>query len=671
MKFGQHLKENIFPPWRMSYLQYDSLKYDLKSRQLDHPWSTADELNFRQKILVELAKVHEFIISKTNDLGTRIQRCENDILQSIRISHDRPKVVYATLDAPLLAILHDINSLVKFTRLNYIGFQKMLKKHDKWTQMNLQQTLIPHFHEHPLDNQRFDQLLARVSHLRELLRSLSQTDRDHDANNSWSPERTDTRTITKTYWIHPDNLTKVKAILQFHMPARQYEATDETGAAVSSVYFDNPNNFNQYISCLQRDTGAESVWLQCGSSSTGSVGGSVRMNTDQIAQFIAGHLTPGQIVAELREQDAPLAVVREIEQIASSVQQSICRKKLEPVLRCVYNRTSFRYPGHDKTWVYLDSDVWYIREDNLGKHRRAAGAWRREDVNRLDEEEEEEVKEAEEAADIYRFPYAVLEIKQGRYLQTPEWLTQMNTSHLVHEVPRFSKYLHGASQLYQLPLLPWWLSELRIDIRGPQGDSDLGHAETLWQLPQEPVGRLSSMTLPPFPPEHGSSTIKMWAAEQSLPGDRDRNRKALAWLRKRWRKSKTEGGQILPLSKVKIEPKTFFANERTFLSWLQFCALLLTVSLSLLNFGDHLSRIIGGFFIVISALLAVYALWRFQYRAWQIRTRNTGRYDDLYGPAVLCLLLLVALIVNFCLRFQQPAPTSPLLYGSNTTTSNT
>jgi hypothetical protein len=35
-----------------------------------------------------------------------------------------------------------------------------------------------------------------------------------------------------------------------------------------------------------------------------------------------------------------------------------------------------------------------------------------------------------------------------------------------------------------------------------------------------------------------------------------------------------------------------------------------------------------------------------------INRRIVGRYDDLWGPAVLCTLLVGALIVNFYLRFR-------------------
>ncbi|CAO3587964.1 unnamed protein product [Absidia cylindrospora] len=82
--------------------------------------------------------------------------------------------------------------------------------------------------------------------------------------------------------------------------------------------------------------------------------------------------------------------------------------------------------------------------------------------------------------------------------------------------------------------------------------------------------------------------------------------------------------------KVRAEPKTFFANERTFISWLQFCALLLTVALNLMNFAtDHSTRAVGGIFMVLSAIIAIYALYRFEKRAWMINNQVDGRYDDL------------------------------------------
>ena len=82
------------------------------------------------------------------------------------------------------------------------------------------------------------------------------------------------------------------------------------------------------------------------------------------------------------------------------------------------------------------------------------------------------------------------------------------------------------------------------------------------------------------------------------------------------KQNSSSAGGVIPLRNVKVEPKVFFANERTFISWLQFCGLLLMVALNLLNFGDGAAKIAGSIFICIAAVVALYALYRFEKRAW-------------------------------------------------------
>ncbi|KAI9313770.1 hypothetical protein BX666DRAFT_1831328, partial [Dichotomocladium elegans] len=94
-----------------------------------------------------------------------------------------------------------------------------------------------------------------------------------------------------------------------------------------------------------------------------------------------------------------------------------------------------------------------------------------------------------------------------------------------------------------------------------------------------------------------------------------------------------------------IEPKIYFANERTFINWLQFAAFILMASLTLINFGDYTSKLAGGVFFGIAMIMSIYAFGRYRYRAWQITNRPRLRYDDLYGPIGLCVLLVGALLV--------------------------
>ncbi|KAG2222054.1 hypothetical protein INT45_003699 [Circinella minor] len=101
---------------------------------------------------------------------------------------------------------------------------------------------------------------------------------------------------------------------------------------------------------------------------------------------------------------------------------------------------------------------------------------------------------------------------------------------------------------------------------------------------------------------------------------------------------------------VRVEPKVFFANERTFLSWLNFTVVLGGLAMGLLNFGDRIGRMSAVLFTVIAMGVMVYALYTFHWRATKIRNREAAPYDDRVGPTVLCIFLLAAILVNFYLR---------------------
>ncbi|KAJ7068455.1 vacuolar transporter chaperone 1 [Mycena amicta] len=120
---------------------------------------------------------------------------------------------------------------------------------------------------------------------------------------------------------------------------------------------------------------------------------------------------------------------------------------------------------------------------------------------------------------------------------------------------------------------------------------------------------------------------------------------------------------------VRVEPKVSFANERTFLSWLHFTVVLGGLAVGLLNFGDNVGKVSAAMFSVIGEQniplfgpssspplamgIMVYALYTYHWRASSIRRGGRGPYDDRLGPTVLCISLLVAIVVNFVLRFTQ------------------
>lgn len=406
-----------------------------------------------------------------------------------------------------------------------------------------------------------------------------------------------------------------------------------------------------------------------------------------------GRYTADMIARDLRNKDVKKEVMDNVHFIADGVQTSFREKRLQPMLRAFYNRTAFQLPGDQRLRISLDTDLTFIREDGLdGQNRRANNNWRRKDVD-IDYP-----FNYVSPGDILRFPYAVLETKLQTHLgqEPPAWLTSLVESHLVHEVPRFSKYLHGACHFYRerLPLLPWWLAELNTDIRKPRAEHiGLTRSRSFKPLIDgqyrramiEATERANQHAVVTGSNTQSNSTTVITPASSQQPRKSDDNP---AWrpyenhpkdrqdlpptpldkritmppqlnklLDNKWvtrvrdgisgtppppaPPPKTTSDYGTPVDeesglvqqsiskrqrvKVRVEPKVFFANERTFISWLQFCALMLTVALSLLNFGDQVSRTIGGIFIALAAAVAIYALYRFEKRAWYVLSMDTSR----------------------------------------------
>ncbi|KAI9892222.1 MAG: vacuolar transporter chaperone [Vezdaea aestivalis] len=102
---------------------------------------------------------------------------------------------------------------------------------------------------------------------------------------------------------------------------------------------------------------------------------------------------------------------------------------------------------------------------------------------------------------------------------------------------------------------------------------------------------------------------------------------------------------------TRVEPKVFFANERTFLSWLNFSVIIGGLAIGLLNFGDRVGRISAALFTLVAMASMIYALFTFHWRARSIRQRGQAGFDDRYGTTVLTVAMLAAIVVNFGLRF--------------------
>ncbi|KAF9267912.1 SPX-domain-containing protein [Marasmius fiardii PR-910] len=113
------------------------------------------------------------------------------------------------------------------------------------------------------------------------------------------------------------------------------------------------------------------------------------------------------------------------------------------------------------------------------------------------------------------------------------------------------------------------------------------------------------------------------------------------------------GGKMISVP-VRVEPKVYFAAERTFLKWLNTAIFIGTIATTLLNFTspDDSRGLISAALFTFCALLAIaYSSGIFLYRAFRLRARRAdGLYYDKYGPTLLCFALFGAIATNIGLR---------------------
>ncbi|CBQ68269.1 conserved hypothetical protein [Sporisorium reilianum SRZ2] len=126
------------------------------------------------------------------------------------------------------------------------------------------------------------------------------------------------------------------------------------------------------------------------------------------------------------------------------------------------------------------------------------------------------------------------------------------------------------------------------------------------------------------------------------------------------------------VSQSKVEAKVWFANERTWISWLRVSILIGSFALALFNsdafFKDHndqhpghhrnyLSsgsiKAFGAVYAGIAVMTLLWGLYSYQRRVTLIKTKYPGNFDDLVGPPLICAALFVAVLLNFVIRVKQ------------------
>ncbi|KAJ7859146.1 hypothetical protein B0H14DRAFT_2747223, partial [Mycena olivaceomarginata] len=105
---------------------------------------------------------------------------------------------------------------------------------------------------------------------------------------------------------------------------------------------------------------------------------------------------------------------------------------------------------------------------------------------------------------------------------------------------------------------------------------------------------------------------------------------------------------------VRVEGKVWFANERTWVAWLNIAVLIGTLALALFNASkDQIARNFAYLYALISVGVMVYGYVLYQHRITKIRKRDPGHFDMIIGPVIVSALLFVAILTNFLIRVRE------------------
>ena len=685
------------------------------------------------------------------------------------------------LESDLSDIIADVHDLAKFTQLNYTGFQKIIKKHDKQTDLILRPSFATRLKAKPFFQDNYDGYIVKLSKLYDLVRTRGNPVKGDSA--AGGSQQNFVRQTTK-YWVHQDNITELKLIILKHLPVLVFNSNkefEEKDSAISSIYYDNPETWELYMGRLKKTEGAEAIRLRWYGGMenetiflerkthredwTGekSVKARFTLKEKNVNAFLAGRMTVDEAFAKMRK-DGKKSVkeIDDLAQLAQEIQYRVISRKLVPVCRSFYHRTAFQLPGDARVRISLDTELTMTREDNLDGKQRAGKNWRRMDIG-IDWPFKQLPK-----GDVELFPYAVLEVKlqTAAGQEAPQWIRDLIASHLVEAVPKFSKFIHGTATMFpsRIDLLPFWFPQMETDIRKPithrfgierpgttasYSTSDVDEDE--YDSDDPAVDEAQAATAAPFP--NGSQdgedegTRRLKAARQAMDDtsraqDRDdmedgnaapgnsldeeervaalplavddylydseaddaeneleEARHANSWqyypllvkhhaqlasdyILNMWQKIptttplqqngsasadgvQTVGGMQVrrfkaPKGKrihvpVRVEPKVYFAAERTFLSWLEFSIIIGSIAATLLNFGDDVSIISAWGFTIVACAALIYSVIIYWLRVQMIRERraSVSRYYDKYGTTALCIGLFTATAVSFFFRIRE------------------
>ncbi|KAI6889259.1 SPX-domain-containing protein [Hortaea werneckii] len=544
MRFGRTLQVSTYAPWRDNYIDYTKLKKLLRddesapnspTHEAPEQWTDEDEGKFVDELVnVQLEKVHAFHKDIYEKLRERTAKCESR-LDSVAVtdrgatetrdqaksdsagdangggdglikpakeanetngngkkamsSEEEKQSTLKEVLTELDQITKETNELEKYSRINYTGFLKAAKKHDRkrGASYRVRPLLQVRLAALPFNKEDYSPLLYRLSAMYSFVRQhLDGADKNRISMSESQQGREEY--TSRKFWVHPDNLLELKTMILRRLPVLVYNPQTSKVAegsqpdpSITSIYFDNPA-FNLYTRKVDQGEASSlrlrwygqlnarpEIYVEKKTVKEDDTSDDTRLTTKEkyVQRFIKSEYGMEKQIQKLSDRNGPDSdKVNHLKTSTEEIQNFIKENDLQPMLRANYTRTAFQIPGDDRVRISLDTNVAFIREDAIDDRPcRDPESWHRTDI---DNSEMEYPFSSIRKGEIVRFPFALLEVRlRNSGSRKNEWVEDIIHSHLVKEAPRFSKFVHGVAQLFEdyVNTFPFWLSEMETDIR--------------------------------------------------------------------------------------------------------------------------------------------------------------------------------------------------------------
>ncbi|KAK8094474.1 VTC domain-containing protein [Apiospora hydei] len=723
MRFGKTLQQSVYEPWKGQYMDYAKLKNLLREdrKDDDQAWTEEDENQFCDEIFnVQLDKVAKFQEKELDALKDRIE-VAFEKLKEMAPTDDKPKSDITNtrlkeLKAELDAITNEVKELKKYSSANYTGFLKIVKKHDRkrGDRYKVRPLMRLTLSNRGLNSESaYTPLLKKLSTMYYIIDShLEEGEQQQlpDLEHQEEVHNGEKYTAHK-FWVHPDNLLEVKALIGRRLPALVYsnssskEVDGSEDPSITSLYFDS-SKFDLYTRKVERQTDTSSLRLRWyGQLSTkpdilieqkiihengSSEEKKFNIKDKYIKSFIDGDYKMEKTVEKMERQGQEAEQIEAFRKVAGELQEFLGQTT---------PRAAFQKPADDRVRVAIDSNIAFVREDTLDKDRpcRDPRQWHRTDIDNSNMTYPfANINQSE----VSKFPYSVLEIKikEDANRKRPAWVEDLMASHLVHSAPRFSKFAHGVASLFEdyVNNLPFWLSDLETDIRkdphkafeeeeqrkARRAENEQVVGSFLGKQPgsssykpaaSSPIGKsyMSERVAAEADAARPANVVRDESQEDTATeGDHNYGTSSsvfpgfsiasYARFKRDRDRAKLPEGVVEPKTWLKnagplqIEPKVWLANERTFLKWQHICILLGSLAVGLYTAAgeNFLAECMGIAYIAIAVMAGIWGYFMLHRRRNMIVERSGKDFDNLIGPLCVSVALMIALILNFVFAYR-------------------